>query len=460
MPISTLNIIADKVCRSGLIAEIEKERRTSDWPKNLQVWIPEELEYSIDGTDAHRWEANLGTRHPKPLESVQAWWDSRLEYWEAQEPQVLPLRKWLKQVDPTHKIDAKQLWQDLREKRDVLPFLPSKKDILRALDKPIKIMLHKGFVHGKLNERRVREKGFICWRGAKIDGLRGTDVAPFFAPKRQPKDVLLHILKWSWKHHPIRALETLIELELITPKVDQTLLSVSAHPFISQKDLKTILGCSIGMVSAQDAGKALSRTKSMVLVGFPIQVTCTPSVPKRDDRDFFLPRNRVPEDLFSLWNRGVRLDEEGRYSLTPERMAMDIAKRVPQGIVWDAFCGCGGNAIAFARQTHITKVIATDIDKDRLAMARHNARIYGVENKIEFRCVDMQKVQIKDGFVFADPPWGEGDDYLQSIRVWFQERYLKGMIKLPVHLTLPEHAKIDLYCTKEGYPSFMIEHWG
>ena len=459
MPTPTIQINQESVSRSGRIEAIEKERQTSSWPQELQIWIPEELQYSTDGSDAFRWEAHLGSRHPRPLESVQAWWNARLEYWEEQEAQVLPLRNWLKRVEPAHKIDAKQLWLALRDKREALPFLPSKKDILRVLDKPLEIRLRKGFVHGKLNARRVREKGFICWRGAKKNGLRGTDVASFFTPKGQPKDVLLHILKWSWKYHPVRALETLIALKLITPKVEQTQLSVSAHPSILQKDLKTILGCSVGIVSAQDAGKALSRTKSMVLAGVPVQVTCTPSVPKRDDRDFFLPRNRVPEDLFSLWNRGVRLDEEGRYSLTPERMAMDIAKRTPKGIVWDAFCGCGGNAIAFARQTHITKVIATDINKDRLAMARHNAKIYGVENKIDFRCVDMRTMQIKDAFVFVDPPWGPGDEYLQSIRIWFQQNHAKGMIKLPVHLSLPEQVDIRLYCSKEGYPSFMIESW-
>ena len=198
----------------------------------------------------------------------------------------------------------------------------------------------------------------------------------------------------------------------------------------------------------------------MVLAGVPVQVLCTPPVPKREDRAFFLPRNRSPEDLFSLWNRGIQLDEEGRYSLTPEHMAMDIAKSVPKGIIWDAFCGCGGNAIAFARQPHITKVIATDIDKDRLDMAKHNAQIYGVAQKIDFRCMDIRNTQVKDVFVFADPPWGEGDDFLQSMRIWFQEKYCKGMIKLPVYLAVPEDSPIRIYCTKEGYPSFMIERWG
>ena len=48
----------------------------------------------------------------------------------------------------------------------------------------------------------------------------------------------------------------------------------------------------------------------------------------------------------------------------------------------DAFCGAGGNAIQLARVCG--KVIAIDLDPVKIRMARHNARIYGVEHKIEF----------------------------------------------------------------------------
>jgi hypothetical protein len=44
-------------------------------------------------------------------------------------------------------------------------------------------------------------------------------------------------------------------------------------------------------------------------------------------------------------------DEEGWYSVTPEAIAMQIAERCHGrcDVVLDAFCGIGGNAIAFAR---------------------------------------------------------------------------------------------------------------
>lgn len=55
------------------------------------------------------------------------------------------------------------------------------------------------------------------------------------------------------------------------------------------------------------------------------------------------------ERYFSRYASGCLLDEEGWYSVTPERIADQIAERCRCDIVLDAFCGVGGNAIAFAR---------------------------------------------------------------------------------------------------------------
>ncbi len=65
---------------------------------------------------------------------------------------------------------------------------------------------------------------------------------------------------------------------------------------------------------------------------------------------------------FSKFDEGIRVDFEGWYSITPEAAAEHIAKRVAASgarVVFDAFCGCGGNAIAFAR--HCKLVISVDI---------------------------------------------------------------------------------------------------
>ncbi|KZT10193.1 S-adenosyl-L-methionine-dependent methyltransferase [Laetiporus sulphureus 93-53] len=93
------------------------------------------------------------------------------------------------------------------------------------------------------------------------------------------------------------------------------------------------------------------------------------------------------ERYFSLYSSGCLLDEEGWYSVTPERVADQIAERCRCGVIVDAFCGVGGNAIAFARTCE--RVIAIDNSPVRLALARHNAAIYGVADRIEFIIADF-----------------------------------------------------------------------
>jgi trimethylguanosine synthase len=72
----------------------------------------------------------------------------------------------------------------------------------------------------------------------------------------------------------------------------------------------------------------------------------------------------------------------------------------------DAFCGCGGNTIQFAKLCG--KVIALDIDPVKIEYCRNNARIYGVEDKIEFICGDFLQLAetLKADVVFLSPPWG------------------------------------------------------
>jgi trimethylguanosine synthase len=102
---------------------------------------------------------------------------------------------------------------------------------------------------------------------------------------------------------------------------------------------------------------------------------------------------------------------EGWYSVTPERIAYHIAQRCATDVVVDAFCGVGGNAIQFAMTCH--HVIAIDHDATRLACARHNAKVYEVDNRIDFICGDVYDVlrTIQADVVFLSPPWG-GPEYL------------------------------------------------
>ncbi|XP_066912965.1 trimethylguanosine synthase-like isoform X2 [Clytia hemisphaerica] len=116
---------------------------------------------------------------------------------------------------------------------------------------------------------------------------------------------------------------------------------------------------------------------------------------------------------FSRYDEGIQLDREGWFSVTPEKIAEHIAERCQSDVVVDAFCGVGGNAIQFAFTCH--HVIAIDIDPVRLECARHNARVYGVEDRISFILGDFFQLApyLKADVVFLSPPWG-GPDYISA----------------------------------------------
>lgn len=123
------------------------------------------------------------------------------------------------------------------------------------------------------------------------------------------------------------------------------------------------------------------------------------------------------ERLFSRYSEGCLLDEEGWFSVTPEHIANQIAERCRCEVIIDAFCGVGGNAIAFAKTCE--RVIAIDNSPVRIALARHNAAIYGVADRIEFIQADFvsfakalarSSSKQRADVVFLSPPWG-GIDY-------------------------------------------------
>ncbi len=119
--------------------------------------------------------------------------------------------------------------------------------------------------------------------------------------------------------------------------------------------------------------------------------------------------------LFSKFDDGIQVDEEGLYSAKPELSALSIGKMLGGNIVLDAFCGVGGSAIGLARAGK--RVIAVDTNRERLGMAKHNATIYGVESQIEFANDDALSAISSFTFdaIYLDPPWG-GPDYYKRPR--------------------------------------------
>lgn len=176
--------------------------------------------------------------------------------------------------------------------------------------------------------------------------------------------------------------------------------------------------------------------------------------PKSEVADkFWAQRKR----LFSRYDEGIIMDKEGWYSVTPEAIATHLSDRIVAMhhsnslIVLDAFAGCGGNVIAFARNPQVSLVLCVDTDLNKLRIVAHNAKLYGIDkekiillhcdackileafqdgkrihpisallgNTSEFRCFHGFKLGglglLPDRIdaIFLSPPWG-GMDYEQS----------------------------------------------
>ncbi|KAM3960755.1 trimethylguanosine synthase 1 [Aphomia sociella] len=117
--------------------------------------------------------------------------------------------------------------------------------------------------------------------------------------------------------------------------------------------------------------------------------------------------------LFHRFDEGIKLDRESWFSVTPEQVARHIAEKFAYDVVLDAFCGAGGNTIQFALTCK--KVIAVDIDPLKIEMAKHNAQVYGVADRIEFIEGDFFELAhtLHADMVFLSPPWG-GPSYSQN----------------------------------------------
>lgn len=72
-------------------------------------------------------------------------------------------------------------------------------------------------------------------------------------------------------------------------------------------------------------------------------------------------------------------------------------------------------------------VIAVDIDPVKIELARHNAKVYGVEDRIEFIVGDFMKLapKLAADVVFLSPPWG-GPEYFSNKEYNLDQIEIKG----------------------------------
>jgi methylase of polypeptide subunit release factors len=188
--------------------------------------------------------------------------------------------------------------------------------------------------------------------------------------------------------------------------------------------------------------------------------------------------------LFSKFDQ-CQVDATGLYTGTDEEKALGIAKMLRlagRKRVLDVCSGIGCLSIACARLG--LRVTAIEINAARAEMARHNAAVYGVENRIDTRVADILDPatirELPSGIdtVVMDPPWGDGPgDYLRREKTFLADLQLaevglKELVRqLPgeyVLMRFPPNFDFEIFrntpgdklalVTQQGFLHFYILH--
>ncbi|KAI0461537.1 hypothetical protein LJB42_000835 [Komagataella kurtzmanii] len=161
--------------------------------------------------------------------------------------------------------------------------------------------------------------------------------------------------------------------------------------------------------------------------------------------------------LFSKFDDGIQLNEELWYSVTPEEMAMYLAKFFrhifPDArTILDICSGGGGNTIQFARYFPNSKIFGIDNTRANIDCAVVNSAVYNVESRITYLLRDWENYhlfinELKERIgpvdvAFCSPPWG-GPSYLsqevydsENIKPLGLERLLESMFQLTENVVL------------------------
>ena len=111
------------------------------------------------------------------------------------------------------------------------------------------------------------------------------------------------------------------------------------------------------------------------------QLTVFPSLPHPYVMTIYITRPQVI---------ATHIADRCAAALLPPHAHPPLPPVPPVVVVWDLFCGCGGNALPLAR--HFPVVVAVDINPDKLPLVRHNAAVYGVWHRVEAVCGDAYDV--------------------------------------------------------------------
>lgn len=221
----------------------------------------------------------------------------------------------------------------------------------------------------------------------------------------------------------LRALVHSLVERFVPAEPPRVVLSVQAPSFFAPS-----LFAPIGDVESAHARRVLRDWDGLAVGGSILAVRTTPALAKPPRLFPFEPTRARRARLFSRFHEGIVFDDEGLFSATPEALADRIASGL-SGVVVDATCGIGSIAIALARSSRVSRVVAIDRDPTRVGMAAHNASLYGVRDRIEFRVGDALELvpQLAFDALVIDPPWG-GRNYDRA-RITLDEL---GMVLAPL----------------------------
>ncbi|HJP34326.1 MAG TPA: peptide chain release factor N(5)-glutamine methyltransferase [Candidatus Latescibacteria bacterium] len=88
--------------------------------------------------------------------------------------------------------------------------------------------------------------------------------------------------------------------------------------------------------------------------------------------------------------------------------ALDFLGEEPTGEILDVGCGSGAIAVSVARECEAARVLATDVSRPALAVARGNAERHGVAERIGFLCGDLLAPLLtgaRFGAILSNPPY-------------------------------------------------------
>ncbi|KAF2309807.1 hypothetical protein GH714_005214 [Hevea brasiliensis] len=136
--------------------------------------------------------------------------------------------------------------------------------------------------------------------------------------------------------------------------------------------------------------------------------------------------------LFSRFDSGIQMDEEGWFSVTPEPIARHHALRCDSDIIIDCFAGVGGNAIQFAQRHSllVTSLGGPDYAKVktynimRMLKPHDGYFLFNTAKKIAHKIVmflprNVDLNQLAELSLSADHPW--------SLEV--EKNFLNGKLK-------------------------------